>query len=251
MAVSSPGLALVTGGGSGIGAGIAAALAAAGIRPVLVGRRAEALAAVRDDIRRSGADAEAVPWDIGSGESAAELVRHVTSNFGLVSVLVHAAGNQHRAPALDFARAEWDSVIGLHLTAAFSLSQAVGRALIEAGQPGSLIFIGSMTSERLGLANGVAYSAAKSGLLGLMRTLAVEWGPHGIRSNAILVGFVKTELTRHIDETPARRLLVGRAPMGPHVDPADIGGAAAFLASADASHVTGSCLTVDGGWSIA
>jgi NAD(P)-dependent dehydrogenase (short-subunit alcohol dehydrogenase family) len=244
-------LALVTGGGSGIGAGIALALARSGITPVLVGRRMGSLAQVQDHIRELGLDAHAVAWDIGNGDSAGQLVEHIESTLGAVDVLVHAAGNQHRAPALEFPIAEWDAIHGLHLRAAFSLSQAVGRALVAAGRPGSLIFIGSMTSERIGLPDIVAYAAAKSGLLGLMRTLAVEWAPHGIRSNAILVGFVDTEMTRDVAHLPERRALISRVPLGSTGSPDNIGHAAAFLASPSARYVTGSCLTVDGGWSIA
>lgn len=244
-------LALVTGGGSGIGAGVALALARTRITPVLVGRRAEALAQVQGHIRDLGVDAHAVPWDIGNGDSAAQLVEHIGSTLGTVDVLVHAAGNQHRSPALEFPMAEWDAIHGLHLRAAFCLSQAVGRSLVAAGRPGSLIFVGSMTSERLGLPDIVAYAAAKSGLLGLMRTLAVEWAPHRIRSNAILVGFVDTEMTRDVAQLPARRALTSRVPLGSTGSPDDIGHAAAFLASSSARYVTGSCLTVDGGWSVA
>jgi 2-dehydro-3-deoxy-D-gluconate 5-dehydrogenase len=245
------GLALVTGGGSGIGAAVAVALARSGIIPVLVGRRADALAHTRAQIRELGFDAKAVPWDIGNGDSAVALVEHVESTVGDVDVLVHAAGNQHRSPALDFPLTQWDAIHGLHLRAAFCLSQAIGRSLVAAGRPGSLIFIGSMTSERLGLSDVVAYAAAKSGLLGLMRTLAVEWAPHRIRSNAILVGFVETAMTRDVDQSPARRALVSRIPLGSTGSPDDIGQAAVFLASPSARYVTGSCLTVDGGWSVA
>jgi 2-dehydro-3-deoxy-D-gluconate 5-dehydrogenase len=139
----------------------------------------------------------------------------------------------------------------LHLRAAFLLAQAVGQRMINSGRGGSLVFIGSLTSERLGMPNTVAYAAAKSGLLGMMRTLAVEWGPHSIRSNAILVGFVATEMTRDVDQQPARKALTSRAPMGRLGTPDDIGEAAAYLASDAARFVTGTCLTVDGGWSIA
>jgi 2-dehydro-3-deoxy-D-gluconate 5-dehydrogenase len=244
-------MALVTGGGSGIGAGIALALAASGITPVLIGRRAEALARAQSHLRELGYEAHAVPWDVGNGDSAGELVDHIESTRGVVEVLVHAAGNQHRAPALEYPMAEWDAIHGLHLRAAFCLAKAVGRSLVAAGRPGSLIFVGSLTSERLGLPDVVAYAAAKSGLLGLMRTLAVEWAPHRIRSNAILVGFVETELTRDVDDLPARRALVSRVPLGSTGSPDDIGQAAVFLASSSAGYITGSCLTVDGGWSVA
>jgi 2-dehydro-3-deoxy-D-gluconate 5-dehydrogenase len=245
------GLALVTGGGSGIGAAVAVALARSGFSPVLVGRRPEALNQTRARIREFGFDAHVTPWDIGNGDSATQLVDQIESAVGAIDVLVHAAGNQYRSPALDFALAEWDAVHGLHLRAAFCLSQAIGRSLVATGRPGSLIFIGSMTSERLGLPDVVAYAAAKSGLLGLMRTLAVEWAPQGIRSNAILVGFVDTEMTRDVNQSAARQALMSRIPLGSTGSPDDIGQAAAFLASPSARYVTGSCLTVDGGWSVA
>ena len=143
-------LALVTGGGSGIGAGIAVALAHNGITPVLVGRRAEALATVQQQIHASGAAAHVVPWDIENGDSAGQLVEHIEATIGVVEVLVHAAGNQHRAAALEFPMAEWDAILGLHLRAAFCLSQAVARSLVANDRPGCLIFVGSMTSERSG-----------------------------------------------------------------------------------------------------
>jgi 2-deoxy-D-gluconate 3-dehydrogenase len=243
--------ALVTGGGSGIGAGIARVLASRGFFPILVGRRSEALSRIQAEIREAGADAASMPWDIGRGESAEELVSKIESDHGPMDILVHAAGNQFRSPALEFPVEAWDSILGLHLTAAFRLSQAVASRLVSRGCGGSIVFIGSMTSERLGHPNTVAYAAAKSGLLGLMRTLAVEWGPHKIRSNAILVGFVATEMTRDLDNQPSRKRLVARAPLGGLAAPADIGEAAAFLASDAARFVTGSCMTVDGGWSIA
>ena len=223
--------ALVTGGGSGIGAGIARTFAANGIVPILVGRRRNALSRVEAEIRATGADAVSVPWDIGRGENAEELVRRIESDHGPVDILVHAAGNQFRSPALEFPIEEWDAIVGLHLTAAFRLSQAVAKRLIAMKRGGSIVFIGSMTSERLGHPNTVAYAAAKSGLLGLMRTLAVEWGPYRIRANAILVGFVATEMTRDVENQPSRKRLLSRAPLGGLATPADIGEAAAFLAS--------------------
>jgi 2-deoxy-D-gluconate 3-dehydrogenase len=243
--------ALVTGAGSGIGAGIAVALARSGVRPVLVGRRKEALHRTLGIIRELGTDADLLPWDIGQGDDAEELVGRIEGEFGQVDVLVHAAGNQHRAPALEFPLERWDAIMGLHLRAAFQLSQAVGRRMVARGSGGNIVFIGSLTSERLGSPNTVGYAAAKSGLLGLMRTIAVEWAPHSIRANAILVGFVSTELTRDVDDQPARKALTSRAPLGGLATPEDIGNAAVYLTSDAARFVTGTCLTVDGGWSIA
>jgi 2-deoxy-D-gluconate 3-dehydrogenase len=244
-------VALVTGGGSGIGAGIAMALAAAGARVVLVGRRFERLESVRERIVGDGGRAEALAWDIGNGDDAEDLVAAAVERAGHVDVLVHAAGVQRRVPALEVTLSDWDAVVGIHLRAAFALSQAVGRHLRATARDGSVIYVGSMTSQRAGLADTVAYGAAKSGLLGLMRTLAVEWAAHGIRVNTILVGFVATELTREIDDTPARLAITGRTPLGRLGTPADVGGVAAFLASDLAAYVTGECVTVDGGWSVA
>ncbi len=243
--------AIVTGAGSGIGAGIATALARKGIRPVLVGRREDALQRTLETIRGQGFDADPLIWDIGNGDNADALIDHVETQFGGADTLVHAAGNQFRCPAIEFPAEQWDQIHGLHLRAAFLLAQAAGKRMIASGRGGNLLFVGSLTSERLGLPNVVAYAAAKSGLLGLMRTLAVEWAPHSIRSNAILIGFVGTEMTRDVDSQPARKALMGRAPMGRLGTPDEIGDAAAYLVSDAASFVTGTSLTVDGGWSIA
>jgi NAD(P)-dependent dehydrogenase (short-subunit alcohol dehydrogenase family) len=192
-----------------------------------------------------------LPWDIGRGDDADELVAAASELAGDVDVLVHAAGNQVRVPAVEMTLSDWDDVVGLHLRAAFALSQAVARRLMAAGRPGSITFVGSMTSARAGLTDIVAYACAKSGLLGLMRTLAVEWAGQGVRVNTVAVGFVATEMTRDVDETPARRALVSRVPQGRLGTAEEVARVMAFLASDSASYITGECVTVDGGWSIA
>jgi 2-deoxy-D-gluconate 3-dehydrogenase len=238
--------ALVTGAGSGIGAAIAAELARAGSRVVLAGRRAGRLEQVRERIAADGGKAFALPCDIGRGDDAEDLVASAAELAGDdISVLVHAAGNQVRKPATEMSLDEWDSVLGIHLRAAFALSRAVARPLIAHDRPGSVLYVGSMTSARAGLPDTVAYGAAKSGLLGLMRTLAVEW------VNTVAVGFVATEMTRDVDGTPARQALVSRAPIGRLGTPEEIARVVAFLVSEQASFITGECVSVDGGWSVA
>lgn len=244
--------ALVTGAGSGIGAGIAVELARSGARVVLTGRRAGRLEEVRESIEAGGGTAFVLPWDIGRGDDAEALVAAASERAGEdIAILAHAAGNQIRKPAAELSLEEFDSITGLHLRAAFALSQAVARPLIKTGRPGSVLYVASMTSARAGLRNTVAYGVAKSGLLGLMRTLAVEWAEHQIRVNSVAVGFVATEMTADVDATPGREALTGRAPMGRLGTPGEIGRAMAFLASDRASFITGECLTVDGGWSVA
>jgi len=243
--------ALVTGAGSGIGAGIAHALADAGARVVLVGRTASRLDAVRLAVEARGGAADVLAWDVSDADSAPDLVGAAIGRAGYIDVLVHAAGNQFRRPAIDVPLREWDLIMDLHLRAAFALSQAAGRRLVSAGRRGSVLYVGSLTSQRAALPNTVAYAAAKSGLLGLMRTLALEWAPHGIRVNTILAGFVATEMTRDIDNTPERLVITSRTPLGRLGTPEEIGNVAAFLASDMASYITGECVTVDGGWSIA
>jgi NAD(P)-dependent dehydrogenase (short-subunit alcohol dehydrogenase family) len=245
-------IALVTGAGSGIGAAIAAELARAGATVVLAGRRAGRLEQVSEVIAANGGKALPLPWDIGSGDDAEELVAAAAALAGDdINVLVHAAGNQIRKPATEMTLADFDRVVGIHLRAAFALSRAVARPLIARQRPGSVLYVGSMTSARVGLRDTVAYGAAKSGLLGLMRTLAVEWAAHGVRVNTVAVGFVATEMTRDIDGTPARQALVSRAPIGRLGTPEEIARVFTFLASDHASFITGECVTADGGWSVA
>ena len=245
-------IALVTGAGSGIGAAIAAELARAGATVVLAGRRAGRLEQVSEVIAANGGKALPLPWDIGSGDDAEELVAAAAALAGDdINVLVHAAGNQIRKPATEMTLADFDRVVGIHLRAAFALSRAVARPLIARQRPGSVLYVGSMTSARVGLRDTVAYGAAKSGLLGLMRTLAVEWAAHGVRVNTVAVGFVATEMTRDIDGTPTRQALVSRAPIGRLGTPEEIARVFTFLASDHASFITGECVTADGGWSVA
>lgn len=241
-------VALVTGAGRGLGLGMADALAEAGCGVAVVARTPDQLEQAVVQLRVHGAPVVAIPWDVGAGDDAQELVAEVTARIGTPEVLVHAAGNQVRKSAADFTLAEWDQVHGIHLRAAFALAQAVAARLRAESRPGSIIFIGSLTS-RIGVRNTVAYGTAKTGVLGLTRNLALEWAADGIRANAILPGYFHTALTDDLmaDEERTAAMLA-RIPMGRFGLGSDLGGAAVFLAAEASSYITGQSIAVDGGW---
>lgn len=243
-------VALVTGGGRGLGRGMAVALAGAGAAVVVASRSVQELDETLALIDESGGAASAVASDLSDPAAAKVLIDEVVSRHGRVDVLVHAAGNQVRRPALEITAAEWDSIQALHLRAAFLLAQAAGAHMVPQGS-GSIVFVGSMTSERVGIENIAPYAAAKSGLLGLTRTLAVEWGALGVRVNTIAVGFFPTAMSADVDADPRRQALAARIPMGRVGTPADLAGPVVFLASDASAYVTGQCLAVDGGWTVA
>lgn len=243
-------IALVTGGGRGIGAAIAEALSGAGALSVIASRTEGEIAAVADRIRSAGGAADAIPFTV-SGESAGALVGEVIERHGALDVLVHAAGNQVRKPTLEFSLEDFDRVLDVHLRAAFALSKAAVSHMVEAGAGGSIILIGSMTSEHLGHPTTVAYNVAKAGLLGLTRTLAVEFASAKVRANAILPGYISTRQASEVIETPERRALTARTPMSRYGMPSELGALAVLLASNHASYITGEAIAVDGGWSVA
>jgi NAD(P)-dependent dehydrogenase (short-subunit alcohol dehydrogenase family) len=243
-------VAVVTGGGRGVGRGMAVALARAGATVVVASRTAAELGETLASIAEAGGSASAVASDLADPAAAKVLVDEVVSRHGRIDVLVHAAGNQVRRPALEITAAEWDSIQALHLRAAFLLAQAAGAHMVQQ-RSGSIVFVGSMTSERAGIENIAPYAAAKSGLLGLTRTLAVEWGAHAVRVNTVAVGFFPTAMSADVDADPRRQALVARIPMDRVGTPEDLAGPVVFLASDASAYVTGQCLAVDGGWTVA
>jgi len=243
-------VALVTGGGRGIGAGIAAALAEAGALTVCSSRTESELSAVAHRIRSAGGSADVIVFSL-TGESAPTLVREVVARHGAIDVLVHAAGNQVRKPTLDFSLEDFDAVLDVHLRAAFTLCREAVAHMVKGGSGGSIILIGSMTSVHLGHPSTIAYNAAKSGLLGLVRTLAVEFAHAGVRANIIEPGFITSAMASQVSESAERRKITERTPMGRYGTPEEVGPIAALLASDQARYITGQAVRVDGGWSVA
>lgn len=240
-------VALVTGGATGIGLAIAGAFAAQGARVVIVGRRQDAL---DDAVAALGDRVSARAYDVTNYAEAPALLADIASKEGPVSILVNNAGVHLKKPAEEITEEEFAGVLNVHLIGAHALSRAAFVGMKENGR-GSIVYIASMAS-LFAIPKTLAYSAAKTGMLGVVRTLASEWSIHGVRVNAIAPGWIDTVMMRKaVDSDPERKAkILGRTPMGSFGQPEDIGWAAAYLCSPAARFITGVCLPVDGGASI-
>jgi gluconate 5-dehydrogenase len=240
-------LALITGGGTGLGLAIACCLAQAGARVVLTGRREDVL---KDAILAIGSQASYFPHDVTCLDEAPALIERIANQFGPISIPINNAGIHLKKPAMDTGGQEFLGVLTTHVLGAHALMRAVAPGMIGRHH-GSILFIASMAS-LFGLPLTLAYSAAKSAYLGMVRTLATELSPHGVRVNAIAPGWIETAMSRNaMKSDPQReRRILERTPMGRFGEPADIGWAAVYLCSPAAKFVTGVVLPVDGGVSI-
>ena len=243
-------VAVVTGANTGIGQGIALALAQAGADVAAVGRSPADETA--EKLRALGRRCELVKADLSSIAPVGDVVAQVVESLGGLHILVNNAGIIRRADAVDFTEEDWDAVVDTNLKSVFFLSQAVGRHMIathaETGQRGKIINIASMLSFQGGI-RVPSYTASKSGVAGLTKLLACEWASKGVNVNAIAPGYIATNNTAALqaDETRNRQILE-RIPENRWGSPADMGGAAVFLASGAADYIQGHVLAVDGGW---
>jgi gluconate 5-dehydrogenase len=239
--------ALITGGGSGLGLAIARCMALAGARVILAGRRAAVLKAAAATI---GPSAGFVVCDVTRIKDAPAAVARAQAQFGPITILVNNAGIHLKKPALQTSDAEFLDVLKTHVLGSHSLTRAVLPGMLERGH-GSILFIASMAS-LFGIPNVIAYSAAKSAYLGMVRALATEVSPNGVRVNAIAPGWIETDMSRRaMAGDPARkRRILARTPLRRFGEPDDVGAAAVYLCSPAAKFVTGAVLPVDGGVSI-
>lgn len=239
--------ALITGGGTGIGLGIAREMMGLGAKVVLTGRTEEKL---REAQKMLGENCFYCVNDVTDKKHLPVLIQDIEKNIGAISILVNNAGRQIKKPSLDTTDAEFDEVINTNLSSVFALTREVLKYMIPR-KKGSVLFISSMTAF-YGLPQVLSYSASKSALFGLLRTLTVEYAHTGVRFNAIAPGFIESKMMlAALDRDPSRKeKILSRTPVGRFGDAADIGKAAAFLASDAAAFITGVCLPVDGGNSI-
>lgn len=237
---------VVSGGSRGIGKAIAQGFVERGARVVITGREIDTLAAVADEL---AGEVPVLPLvcDVANASDIQQTVQQVVERCGRIDTLVNVAGVNRRKAAVDVSEEDYDFILDINLKGAFLMSQAVGQTMLEQGA-GSQINIASLNTDRP-LVNVLPYAMSKAGMGHMTRGLAAEWGPRGVRVNALAPGFILTDLTQQLwsDETmqawgttntPQRRL----------GQPADMVGTAIFLAAPASAFMTGQTLYVDGGF---
>lgn len=244
-------VAVVTGGNGGIGLGMAGGLAKAGATVVLAGRNAEKSAQAALSLRAGGCLCDAIEADVSDEHAVARLFQEVMVRHGRLDILVNNAGANIRKPPHDLSLDEWRQVIDSNLTSTFLCSRAAHALMKESGG-GKIINIGSLMSI-FGAPFAPAYGASKGAVVQFTRSIATAWAPDNIQANAVLPGWIDTDLTQ-----AARREVKGLhekalsgTPAGRWGTPADLAGIAVFLASAASDFITGTAIPVDGGYSIA
>jgi len=238
--------ALVTGAGTGIGAALARALAAAGADVACHGNKhvPDGTAA---EIRKLGRRAAVLVGDVRDPTMADALVEGTVRELGAIDILVNNAGTIRRSPAVDFSDDDWAAVVDVNLTAVFRMCRAAGRHMVARGR-GKIVNIASLLSFQGGI-TVPAYAASKGGVAQLTKALANEWAGKGVNVNAIAPGYIHTDNTKALAADPVRnQQITVRIPAGRWGEPADLGGAAVFLASRASDYVSGHVLAVDGGW---
>lgn len=236
--------ALVTGAASGIGAAIADALAEKGVRVAVVDMNADAATAKAATLP----GAVAVACNVADPASVAHAVAQVAGALGRIDILVNSAGIVDLAPAEDISVKAWQRTLDVNLTGSFLVAQEVGRHMIAAGG-GRIINLASQAGS-VAIDQHVAYCASKFGVIGLTKTLALEWGRHGITVNSISPTVVLTDLGKAAWAGPKGDAMKGQIPAGRFAEPCEIAAAAVFLASDAAGMINGADLLIDGGFTV-
>lgn len=242
-------VAIVTGGNGGIGLGMAHGLARAGAQIIVAARNEEKSKAAIQDLRALGSDAFALYVDVSDEQSIHKMVENVFSRCGRIDILVNNAGMSIRKPAQDLLLEEWQQVMETNLTSAFLCARNVYLHMKQGGG-GKIINIGSMLSI-FGAAYSPAYCASKGGIVQLTKSLAIAWAADSIQVNAVLPGWIDTELTRQSRKIvpTLHDSVIARTPANKWGSIDDLAGVAVFLASSASDFVTGAAIPVDGGYS--
>src|SRR5215213_5146496 len=241
---------LVTGGTSGIGRAIALAFAEAGAKVCAGSTNPDKVAAIAKEL---GQGHHAVQMDVSNESSVRAAVDETAKKFGRLDVVVNAAGVIMRKPSLELATEDFERIVRVNLTGSFIVCREAARVMKDQqpgakGERGNIILVASLNSY-ISLSEVLAYACSKSGVLGLVRGLANEWGNIGIRVNGIAPGVIPTDLNRPLIEgTPRGAALKGHTTLGRFGDADELVGAAIYLASPSASYVTGETIIVDGGF---
>lgn len=237
---------VVTGGSRGMGLSMVRGAHAAGATVTIVARDADRLDAVVREARAAGATVHAVAADLAEDDQRDAAFERIVADHGHIDGLVNNAGITKVAPSIDYSLADLRRILDVNVTALFACSQAAARAMPEGG---AIVNTASLSSF-IGQPERAAYVASKTAVLGLTRALAVEWGPLGIRVNAIAPGYIETDLTGDLLRRGVldRGVVEARTPLRRFGMPDDVVGATLFLLSDLSAFVSGATLSVDGGW---
>jgi NAD(P)-dependent dehydrogenase (short-subunit alcohol dehydrogenase family) len=240
-------VAIVTGGAAGLGLAITRKLVEENIQTIMIGRNEAALQSIAEEL---GALCAYRVFDLQQIEGIPALVDGIASEYGNIDILINNAGINQKKPFLEVTDADFCNIIQTNVLAVFAISREVAKHMVAADS-GSILNISSMAAQ-YGIPQVIAYTAAKSGIEGMTKAMAVELSPLGIRVNCIAPGFIKTAMSsKALDNDPERKnKVLSRTPMGHLGLPEDVADAAFYLTSNQAKYITGVILPVDGGNSI-
>lgn len=240
--------AIVTGGASGLGYAIAEKFVKSNIHTIIIGRNEQKLQEAKEAL---GELCTYFSFDLSHLKQIPELVNQIVKEHGQIDILINNAGINQKKPFTEVTDEDFQNIIHTNLTAVFSLSREVSKVMLQQAQGGAIVNISSMAAQ-YGIPKVISYSAAKTGIEGMTRAMAVELSPQGIRVNCVAPGFISTNMTaKALDSDPERKnKVMSRTPMGKMGTPDDVAEAVYFYATDAAKYVTGTILPVDGGNSI-
>jgi 2-deoxy-D-gluconate 3-dehydrogenase len=240
-------VALVTGGNGGLGRAMALAYQEAGAQVVVTGRKPAKNEAAAQEF---GGPDHVIALEVLDETAVEGAVAGIVERFGRLDILVNNAGQSRRASVTELSKTEWEDILSVNLTGPFLVAKHAAKAMIAGGNGGKIINISSIYG-LFGPPNVASYASSKTGLLGLTRALAVELCKHNIQVNAIVPGWYLTEINPHLKGTPLADYIRRKTPAGRWGNPQDLAGTAILLASAASDFITGTSITVDGGYAIA